>query len=40
MSHNLGRLVFDRRTFGHAASLDLVPSLGPLGDALRNPALR
>src|SRR5688500_8373318 len=31
MTHNLGRLVHDGRTFSNTSGLDLVPGLGPLG---------
>lgn len=31
MTHNLGRLVHDGRTFSNASGLDLVPGSGPLG---------
>lgn len=31
MSHNLGRVVADGRTFNETAGLDLIPSVGPLG---------
>ena len=31
MTHNLGRLVHDGRTFNQSAGLDLVPGPGPLG---------
>ena len=31
MSHNLGRVVADGRSFDEAAGLDLVPGPGPLG---------
>lgn len=31
MSHNLGRVVADGRTFNETAGLDLIPSPGPLG---------
>jgi hypothetical protein len=34
MTHNLGRVVVDGRTFDHTNGLDLVPSPGPLGGPL------